>query len=412
MKQKKYSIRALITVAVAVIMMMAMSITSFAAVSKVTGLKQTGATISSATITWNADSSAYKYNIYISDSKTGAYTGVGYSRTTQYTVTGLHSGTAYYVKVSAVATNGKEAEKSVAFQIITAPDNINSATISQNAATSSSIGYKWDAVKGVSGYMVYEGSKKLKTVTTASVVLNSEKGKIHTYSIYPYKKSYSGFVAKGNVIDVKGYALPGKMEKLAVESAGTATWNPETNEVRVSWKVPAGNETVIAGYQLEVYSLSGKSKLASYTVNAGDRHYKDFIIDSVKNKGFQVRVRAYVLIDYKKYYCEWSSKKVVVPPAICNKKVFFPSSGKMKFSWKAVPGATKYHIYAVDGQTSSYNIDKSDLKKIATVRKDTTSYTLNSLKRKKYTFICVVPVVEVNGRDYLGLKYPYSFYIK
>lgn len=407
MKQKKRSIRTLITVAAAVIMMMAMSITSFAA-SKVTGLKQTSATSTSATITWNTNAGASKYNICLYSSKTSSTPikkGTAYS-STEYTFSGLSAGTAYYVKVSAVSSKGVEAEKSVALQVVTTPANINSSTIKQCAATAGGINLKWDAVKGATGYIIYEGNKKLKTVTKPSAVMKAANGTSHYYTVYPYKKSNSGFIAKGYSTGVRGYSLPGKMTKLASVNDGNVRWDPEDNEVRVAWDLPAGTKYYPDGYQLEVYSVSGKTKIKSYTLNSGYSNYKDFVIGSVKNKGFQVRVRGFIIINEKKYYGEWSSKKVVIPPVACNKTVSFPSSGTMKFSWKPVTGATKYYIYVANNQ-SSLSISLSDLKKVATVSSSTTSYTLRGLTKGKYAAVCVVPVVKVNGKEYTGLKYPY-----
>lgn len=411
MKQKRRSIRALITVAAAVIMMMAMSITSFAA-SKVTGLKQTASGTGYVTFTWNVDASASKYNVYIATSKNGTYNLKGSTYSTQYTISGLNSGSAYYVKVAAVASNGRVAEKSLALQVVTNPSSINSSTIKQCAATASGINLKWDAVKGASGYMVYEGSKKLKTVTKASAVMKSAKGASHYYTVYPYKKSNSGYIAKGTSTGVRGYSLPGKMEKLASVNDGNISWDPETNEVRVKWNLPAGTKYYPDGYQVEVYSVSGKSKIKSYTLNSGYSLYKDFVIGTVKNKGFQVRVRGFIVINEKKYYGEWSSKKVVVPAAACNKTVSFPSSGTMKFSWKPVSGATKYYIYVANNQSSSISVSISDLKKVATVSSGTTSYTASGLTKGKYAAVCVVPVIKVNGKEYAGLKSPYVAYIR
>lgn len=404
MKQKKRSIRTLITVAAAVIMMMAMSITSLAA-SKVTGLKQTNASSSSVTFVWSADLSANKYNVAIATSKTGTYSSKGTTYSTQAYISGLNAGSVYYVKVQSVSSNGTTGAWSEPLQVVTAPTSIASSTLKQYAATTGAVKLKWGSVKGATGYYIYRGDTKLKAVTTNTAAVTAKAGSWESYKVYPYKKSNAGYVAKASYSSVLAKAAPGKMSQVAMASKNNLLWNVRTNRVMLGWDLGSTQDYTPSGYKVEVYSVDGKTKLKTYTVSS---RYTDFTLSAVKNKGFQVRVRGYVTIDGKNYYGIWSDKKVVIPQACVSSTISYPASGSIKFTWTGVSGAQKYYVYAAKNVSSS-SVDSSDFKKVATVSSSTRSYTITGLTKGKYVAVYVLPVVSVNGKSYTGTFSSYSY---
>lgn len=70
-------------------------------VSKVTGLKRTARTVTSITLSWNADSNAEGYYVYRSSSYDGTYKKIATVKTNSYKNTGLTQGKHYYYKVKA-----------------------------------------------------------------------------------------------------------------------------------------------------------------------------------------------------------------------------------------------------------------------------------------------------------------------
>jgi hypothetical protein len=76
-------------------------------ISPPTGLKFSAVTQTSISLKWNTVAGAVKYRVYFSKTATGTYTSLGYTVNTNYSVTSLELGTAYYFKVSTVGVYGE-----------------------------------------------------------------------------------------------------------------------------------------------------------------------------------------------------------------------------------------------------------------------------------------------------------------
>jgi fibronectin type 3 domain-containing protein len=116
------------------------------------------AALSSASIglSWDPVEGAASYKVYRSGSGDGNYAALDTSSTTSYTNSSLAPSTAYYYKVSAIASGGAEGALSLFAMAATpaepppAPQNLSASALS-----SSSIAITWTAVTGAVSYKIY-----------------------------------------------------------------------------------------------------------------------------------------------------------------------------------------------------------------------------------------------------------------
>lgn len=400
--------KSLIVLAVTAIMIFAMSITSMAAGTKVTGLKQTVGNESSVKIQWNAVPEAYGYYIYLS--KDGGKTYARQYNTTSPDVTqaeggfySLQAGQKYYVKVAAVYRdanyNYTVAPLSDPISVVTAPKRVDYTTIKQTKATTSSVSFKWTYSAGASGYVVAAGDKVV-TVSGTSATVKMKAGSYSSAKVQAYKQSNEGFKAYAYASTFSYlYAAPTTPKYVASGKAGNLTWYPtESNKVKVAWNMVNGYSSTTDGYQVQIYSINGKKRLKSYTIKDKYTMSKEFNIKSVKNTGFKVRVRAYKKINGKNFYGKWSKFKAVVPEAAVkfNTRV---SRTSIRATWSKIKNVSKYYVY-VCKNTNVYPKSDQVWKKVATLSKNATSYTAKNLKVGNYNGIYVIPVVKVGGKTY------------
>lgn len=419
MKQKTKK-RTLLTLAMLAVMVFAMSIVSGAAASKVSGLRQTKASTTSFTVSWDAQAGVFGYEVAISKDgqawESQMSTGAQYSTVQNEMSIGKRAaGDAWYVKVRAVERTWNSTSSSYDYTVGPWSDVIQAVVtpeapknVRQTKATATKVTLAWDASKGATKYEIFRNNARIATVTKTTVTLKADTGKSEYYKVYPVKVSANGFTAKYDY----GYSscsaktAPGKAVNVADISSGNLSWNPDTNKCTVRIDRNPNDDIIADGYQFEIKSVDGKKKIK--TINTGKYDLNaSFTYKAVKNKGFQVRVRGWVVVNDAKQYGSWTKAKVVIPQA----KVYLDqvSSTKLKVKWNAVKGATKYTIYAVKNREYTISTSKLKFKKLKTVSGKTTSYTINKLKTGKYTYVYVLPTVKVGKKSYVGNASYYSY---
>jgi fibronectin type 3 domain-containing protein len=125
-----------------------------------TGLKATGNTINSVSLSWNAVSGAAGYRVYRSNFQDGTYTqkGSDLQKTTFTDDTELQANTTYWYKVSAYNSEGESGMSAAISRATTppaappdtAPSNFRAASGGENSIT-----HTWDVVNGAKGYRLY-----------------------------------------------------------------------------------------------------------------------------------------------------------------------------------------------------------------------------------------------------------------
>ena len=161
----------------------------------------------------------------------------------------------------------------------------------------------WSKVEGADGYAIYQyiGKKwkKVKTITNPSAssatVPKLSPGTAYQFRIYAYQKDGDKTVYT-KYTTVKVATVPSKV-KLAKAKKGK-------NQVTIQWK----NEKA-AGYEVQ-YSTSKKFNKNVKKVTVAKNKTKVTLKNLGKSKTIYVRVRAYTVVNGKKYYSSYSTVTV------------------------------------------------------------------------------------------------------
>ncbi len=176
-------------------------LTVYTNLPKVTGLKVSSTTTSSAKLSWKKVTGATSYVIYRStNGKT--WTKVKTTTGTSYTVTGLYSGTTYQFKVVAYSNKLKTyGDYSSVVKGVTTVGKVEDLKASSRKKTSITV--TWDKERGAAGYVVYvspDGKSWTKLVTTTkntATASNLTKNKYYYFKVRAYSKA-SGSTVYGS----------------------------------------------------------------------------------------------------------------------------------------------------------------------------------------------------------------------
>ena len=382
------------------------------AASEVKGLTQTRSEEDSVTVSWKSLKNAYGYDVFISSGNgkykrlTNKTCDVVGSKNTKKKISNLTSSRTYYVVVKAVykKENGKYkiGPAGKRLEVVTSPSKTAKSTIKQIKATPHYIRFKWDKVRGANRYIVYVNDKKKAVVKKNAVSIRVRTGSVNNVRVVPVKRSSSGFMAKGGNIEAYDfYSSPKRPKRVAAFRYNNLLWQPtESNTVTIGWTKAAGDKYDPTGYQMEVYSLEGRRLNLYYSTKTK----LSINIPSVENKGFKVRVRAYVKINGKKYFGKWTDMQTVIPQA----KISMKRTGRnsVEINWESVKNVTKYHVYACN----DIKAEKPEWYEVATVGAGTNSYEYNNCIEGKYTAMYVIPGVQV-GRNTYKASYTWHLYM-
>ena len=392
--------KSLFVLAVMAVMVFAMTITASAA-SAVTGLKQTGASTTSVEVKWTANLNEY-YRVMVSQDRNNNYIMAGTTSSGKCIVSGLQAGRTYYVKVQTI----KDDDVYATVQVVTKPESVEYSSIKQTAGTRSSITMTWKKVAGATGYIVTKDGGKSKSVTGTKATISASAGKRYSAKIEAYRKSESGYIAKSSSVSKYSlYASPASPISFADAKQGNLTWYPtKSPNVTLRWKTNT-NYYYPDGYQLQIYTVDGKKKLASITgITSTSRTITSSkVCKAIKNKGFKVRIRAYKKNDKAVCYGSWSGFKTIIPEAAVKLSIHTSSSAKV--TWPKIANAKKYVIY-ISRDTGSKDSGHWTKK---TLSAGTTSYVVTGLKKFQDFAVYVIPVVKVNGKQYTAAKTWYSY---
>lgn len=346
--------------------------TTYQAPGQITGLKQTSAGDSSVGIAWEAQIDC-KYQIEYSTDGAN-WTVVSSTGSPDDLESGLSQGKSYFVRVRGFRDDYIYSETSRraygpysdTIEVITRPDSVT--TITQTDATTDTASFTWNQVEGVTQYDVYKTVNGIETLVgstnTNSITITGLSREAFSINVRTVKKAATGFEAK----ETYGKTLSSYDINLVPAKVGNvhiANYWKNLKEVNIAWD----GVTFADGYQAQVYQ--GTSKKAMSTLKTGSSYV---YAKNINTKNFyKVRVRAYTTINGQVKYGAWSTYTYFAQQPTVELK--FVNSKKLKISWNKVKGATSYSVYMSTSQKTNY-------KKIKTLKKSKTSLTVTKFKKK------------------------------
>lgn len=365
-----------------------LGITAFAAPGKVTGLHQTDAYASSAYFSWNAVvGNNIRYQVEWSDNKVTWATVTTNSSSPKNGISGCSQGAVYYVRVAArEGYNGELGPWSDILEVVTRPESINTSTLQQTNASTSSVTIQWGAVPGVTGYRIYDYSSgsvgaQRSVVTGTSVTISGLQPDTVYYFAVKLEKSSASFTAVETGVYIKTRTLADKVTDIEAQRV-----TKKSVALRFTRKNNAD------GYQIQVYDNKGKKKVGKLL----DTTSSYVTLNKIQASSFyQVKIRSYINISSGKKYSEWVTYHTANQQEVKLKR----SGNSIKLSWKKVKGATNYTVYGKKGKSGQ----RKDYKKLGTVK--STNYTVSKIGKAKlkkgptYRFF-VVANKKVKGKTY------------
>ena len=343
-------------------------------------IQQTDAGKGSAKIQWNpyigSSEAVGHYEVYIS------YDCVNWTKTEErfygkdctYTVDGLASNSAYYIKVVAMTKSScswsseEVIAESTAARIATLPELGTVQNLRQIGATSNTITIAWNALAGAQSYTVYKYNSynnytPVATTTATSLKISGLSASFSAnYFVVANAKNITGFTATSKeYIRREMRTAPAKVALVALSHY----WS-FSRTAGFKWSGVNNAD----GYQYQVLNSKGK---AIYTnmVNITSGSISPF----KKGQFTRTRVRAYIKVGNGYVYGPWSGYSY---NAISSKVTAKRSKNRKKITvkWKKVTGASGYNVYV------STKSDRG-FKKCKKVSKKKSSYTITKYGKKK-----------------------------
>ena len=294
-------------------------------------------------VQWSYVSSAVRYDVYRSGSKSGTYKCIGSATSTTYTDTSAKPGYYYYYKVKAVNAGGVGSDASVAVRALChcAQPVLNSA---QYLSSSGKPYLSWETVSGAGKYYVYRSGTKYGTykyIGTASKNSYSDVSASPGYTYFYKVEAVSKVRTSANSVTSTVLATTCHCAKPVVRTDYLAS----SGKPYLKWSAVTGAskyEVYRAGSQNGTYKYIGSTTKTGYTdttASAGYAYYyKVKAVSKVKtaaNSAYSTAVKA---------TCHCAKPVVKITT----------SSGKPKLTWNAVAGAGKYEVYRATSKNGTY----------------------------------------------------------
>ena len=338
--------------------------------------------LTTATLTWNANSEAQSYEIYRYEEEEDNF--VHYRTVTKNSIElkYLIPETEYRFKIRAVGEKSDGSEnRSILSDEIVVKNSIPAykGELSAGSVTADSYRLFWNAADDVLYYNIYEvedGEYQKVAKTTKTSYTFSELGESYkkTYAVSAVYEVLSGDYESEKSEPFSVSTKPSKVKNLK------ATVKPDSATIKWS-KVTNASYYKVYLYDSAKKKYVEKKKLTGTSCTLSSLGY---------GKSHKVRVRAYITTDAGTVYSGLTQVDFTTKPKdISSVKLATATTASQKLSWSKSSGATHYIVYRYNSSSESY-------KKLATVTG--TSYTVKNLKKKtKYTYK-IKPVVMKDGK--------------
>ena len=295
-------------------------------------------------VQWSYVSSAVRYDVYRSGSKSGTYKCIGSATSTTYTDTSAKPGYYYYYKVKSVNAGGVGSDASVAVSALChcAQPVLNSA---QYLSSSGKPYLSWGAVTGAGKYYVYRagsqnGSYKYIGSTAKTNYTDTTASAGYTY--YYKVEAVSKVRSAANSANSKALAVNSHCARPVVKPDYLAS----TGKPYLKWSAVTGAskyEVYRAGSQNGTYKYIGSTTKTGYTDTNASAGYAYYYKVKAVSKVKTAANSAYSTVVKATCHC---AKPVV--------KIALTQKGDPKLTWNAVAGASKYEVYRATSKNGTY----------------------------------------------------------
>lgn len=286
----------------------------------------TAPSISTVQVTWSATSGAATYDVKYG-TVSGTYTTTISSVTSPYTITGLASGTNYFIAVTARNAVGAGGTATTAEVSQVTP--IGPPTGLVASATSSAINLSWTAAGGATNYKVLRG-----TVSgTYTEIANSITGTTHSDTTAVNGTTYFYVVRSFNGADSTNSNEATSRSIASFSIASTSS--PTSTSAQVTWGAVTGAASydIAYGTSTGVYGTTFPAVTSPYTITGLAANTNYYIIVKAKNA-----VGAGATQDST----ESVQKTITATPVGLTASA---TPGNVGLNWTAVTGATTYNVY-------------------------------------------------------------------
>lgn len=313
------------------------------AVGKVTGLKISNITPTSAKATWKALTDVDGYKVVLTDPDGKKIVSKNTTKTT-YSFSKLTPKVKYTLKITAYKKISKKTYTGKAVSKTITP-KVAAATTLKTTVKPTSIAASWKKSADAQGYSVrlYDnGGKQLKSVTTTNLNYTFSGIAPGTYTV----KVYAYVKISGTTYYSAALSSATLKATLPAPTALKTTVKPTS--IAVSW-TKAANAT---GYSVRLYDSNGKQLQAPITTGASYT-----FSGLTPNSSYTVKVYSYVTVSKTNYYSAALSSATLKTtiPAPTGLKVTKTTSNSVALSWSAAANASGYEVqYYTGGAWKSY----------------------------------------------------------
>lgn len=346
---------------------------------KVSSVKVTSVTASTATLSWKAVPGAKGYVVERYSASKKAYVSAGKTSDTSYTVKGLYSYTSYYFRVKAYFTEGEDTVYSSSATKVSARTKMGKVeNLRASSKTSSSVTLSWDSVRNARGYRIeqYINGKwtKLTSITGTSYTVKGLKASTrYSFRVRAYYNS-ANYGEYSNTF--KPYTNLPKVTGLKVSSTTTSS-------AKLSWKKVTGATSYV------IYRSTNGKTWTKVKITSGTSYT---VTGLYSGTTYRFKVVAYS--SKLKTYGDYSSvvKGVTTVGKVEDLKASSRKKTSITVTWDKERGATGYVVYvSPDGKSWT---------KLVTTTKNTA--TASNLTKNKYYYFRVRAYSKASGSTVYG----------
>lgn len=386
-----------IVIALTILLSIALPV-SAGAVTKVEGVKQTGASNSTFEVSWNEYYGATKYKLEWCNTPNGSYT-VDSQYITSYkdTVYNRYAATTYYVKVTPYVNGGwLNAAASNPIAVNTAPNNVTN--LKQTKCTKNTATLSWTGSLGATSYKIYKWTNSIETYvgsskTTSYTLKGLSNTKDHSFSYIHVRpvRNTTGYDATGGYESLYNYYIkltPAKPKAPSISYFSSYSGNVDFTYYSLKYQ---------NGYQYKVYKANSKKTVL--TLN--DSRYATGL---KKGQFYKVRARVYTNLNGNKVYGPWSNY-TYFSTGVKNLRCTSKGTNSIRVAYSKVKGGkVKYDIYV----SSSYNKGLKKFKKnVKSTSVNVTKIGKKRLSRNTYYYVYVKPKIKAGKKFKVSPIYSY-----